>query len=97
MFRPRKIGYFFPLDRNEALAEVLRTLRKEKGMSQEALAEAAGMHWTYISMIERGRSNPTVNSLFRLADALGMDASEILRKAELYGGLGGAGLPSRGR
>lgn len=53
-------------------------------MSQEALAEAADMHWTYISMVERSRCNPTVNTLFRLADAMGLEASDILKKAERH-------------
>lgn len=81
--RQGNFSIFLALDRDKALAEILRTLRKERGMSQEKLAERADMHWTYSSMLERSRCKPTVSALFRLADALGINASEILRKAEL--------------
>jgi transcriptional regulator with XRE-family HTH domain len=84
MFLARKTRYFFALDRNEALGEVIRKLRKELGLSQEALAERADMHWTYVSMVERCRCNPSVGSLFRLADALERDASDLLKMVEMH-------------
>ena len=54
-------------------AKRIRQIREGKGLSQEALADIAGLHRTYISSIERGEKNFTVDSLERLADALNVD------------------------
>lgn len=51
-------------------------------MSQEALAEKAGLHRTYIGMIERAERNITVLGLAQIAEALGVRASVLLAKAE---------------
>jgi transcriptional regulator with XRE-family HTH domain len=47
-------------------------------MSQEQLAERADTHWTYVSGIERGRHNPGLNMIGRLAKALHVSPSELL-------------------
>jgi transcriptional regulator with XRE-family HTH domain len=65
-----------------ALAEVLRDCRLELGTTQEQLAYVAGLHPTYISMLERGKRKPTVEVLYRLADGLEVSASELLRRVE---------------
>ena len=59
---------------SQRLAVLLKTLRKQRGLSQEALAERAGLHRNFISLLERRESQPTVDTLFRLADALGVTA-----------------------
>lgn len=56
----------------------VKRLREAKGLSQEELAFDAEMHRTYVSGIERGRRNPTVTVIERLAGALGAKASELL-------------------
>jgi transcriptional regulator with XRE-family HTH domain len=56
----------------------VKRLREAKGLSQEELAFEADMHRTYVSGIERGRRNPTVTVVERLADALGAKTSELL-------------------
>lgn len=65
---------------SQRLAALIRTLRKERGLSQETLAERAGLHRNSISLIERGESQPTVDTLFRLADGLGISAVELVER-----------------
>ena len=60
-------------------AENLVAARAVKGWTQEALAERAGLARTYISEIERLKRNATLDSVERIADALGMDAELLLR------------------
>lgn len=59
-----------------------RSLRKEKDLSQEKLAELAGLDATYISGIERGKRNPSLVAIVQLAKALGV------MPGELFGGIG---------
>lgn len=60
------------------LAKNLKILRGELKMSQEDLAEATGLHRTYISGLERGVRNPTVKILEKLARALKTNPSSLL-------------------
>jgi len=48
-------------------------------ISQELLAEKAGLHRTYIGQVERGERNISVDSMERLADAVGLELWEMLR------------------
>jgi Predicted transcriptional regulators len=59
--------------------KTLRELRMERGLSQEKLAEMAGLDRNYVGMIERGERNPAVVNIVRLAKALGVKPSELLR------------------
>ena len=59
----------------------LRALRDEVGISQEELAGRSGLDRTYISGIERGRRNPSVRSLQRISDALGITLDVIFVRA----------------
>lgn len=56
----------------------IRQLRAEKGLSQEDLAEAAGLDRSYMGGVERGEHNLTVMSIKRIADALGKKPSKLL-------------------
>ncbi|MHB8391473.1 MAG: helix-turn-helix domain-containing protein [Acidobacteriaceae bacterium] len=61
---------------------VLREARSEKGLSQEAIADRAGLHRTYISQIERGLKSPSLKSLEQIANALGIPLSNLLKRLE---------------
>lgn len=66
-------------DGGRLLGQRLRQLRGQRRLSQEQLAEAAGIHVTYLSTLERGRRNPTLSVLVDLAKALDMSLSELLK------------------
>ncbi len=53
-------------------------LRKNRGLSQEKLAELTGFHRTYIGMIERGERNPALINIAIFAKTFGMSLSELL-------------------
>lgn len=56
----------------------LRTLRKERGWTQEQLARRTNRHWTYIGGLERGERNPTLIVICEVAAALGVSPRELL-------------------
>lgn len=62
----------------ELFGRRLRELRKERGLTQEALAEAADLSGNYISDLELGRKVPSLTILVRLAQALGVGGPELL-------------------
>ncbi len=66
------------MDIRERLARNLRSLRTERGWSQEALADEAGIHRTYVSDLERGARNPTITVVDKLASALGVSVGRLL-------------------
>jgi len=66
------------VDVRKRLGKNLRRLRQAKGWSQEAYAEEAGIHRTYVSDLERGARNPTIVVVEKLAVALGVSASSLL-------------------
>lgn len=57
--------------------ERVRELRKEKEISQEELADRAGVHRTYVGMIERGEKNITIVNIQKIAKALGVGIREL--------------------
>ena len=65
-------------DIRQRLATNLRKLRQASGLSQEAFADVAGIHRTYVSDLERGARNPTIAVVEKLAQGLGVTASELL-------------------
>lgn len=65
----------------EVLATNVRRLRKAKGLSQEALADLAGIHRNYLGGIERRERNVGLDNLGKLANALGVPLDELLRTA----------------
>jgi transcriptional regulator with XRE-family HTH domain len=64
------------------LGTVVKTLRREQGLTQKRLAEQAGTHHTYISHIERGAANLSWTALCKLARGLGVRRSVLVRRVE---------------
>ncbi|WP_205696031.1 helix-turn-helix domain-containing protein [Conexibacter sp. SYSU D00693] len=61
----------------ERFARNLRALRESKGLSQEAVGDAAGLHFTQVSRYERGVHEPGVTVIVNLARALGVRPSQL--------------------
>ncbi len=65
------------MDKKVVLGARIKAVRKERGWSQEQLAERVGISTQYVSNIERGKENPTLDLLLRLAQALKVSPAEI--------------------
>ncbi len=61
-----------------AFGEKVRALRKEKGLSQEALSNLAGIDRSYMGQIERGEINLTLTKIYQIADALSISPEHLL-------------------
>ena len=64
----------------KAVGQRIRNYRTQKGLSQEKLAELSGCHPTYIGQLERGEKNATLESIERIAAALGISLSKLFEK-----------------
>jgi len=64
-----------------ALGQAVRRLREEKGLTQEAVAHAAGVHPTWVSRLEGGKLNPSWGMVARVADALDVGISDLAKGA----------------
>lgn len=60
------------------LGERVRARRERLGLSQESLADACGVHWTFLGQVERGRRNLSLHNLLKIAAGLGVDACELV-------------------
>lgn len=58
-------------------AQRVRTLREAQGISQEKLAERAGLHRTYIGIVERLERNPSLVCIHKIANGLGVHVTEL--------------------
>jgi transcriptional regulator with XRE-family HTH domain len=65
-----------------AFANIIKKYRIRNRLSQEALAEMAGIHHTYVGLVERGERKPTLDVAERLARALGKKLSDLVKEAE---------------
>lgn len=65
-----------------SLGAELRKARRKAGLSQEQTAFAAGIDRSYLSQLENDRKSPTVDTLFRLCDALGQKLSVLIARVE---------------
>jgi transcriptional regulator with XRE-family HTH domain len=62
----------------ESFGKIVRSIREAKGMSIDDLADAAGLHYTYVSDVERGRRNITLKTIHALASGLKVHPSRLL-------------------
>jgi transcriptional regulator with XRE-family HTH domain len=67
---------------NVVFGKTIAGLRQSAGFSQEELADRAGIHRTYVSQIERGLKSPTIVMLTKLATALNVAPSAVMRLVE---------------
>lgn len=66
------------LGRRRAFGRRVRSLRSQRGLSQEALAELAGIHRTYVGSVERGERNIALDNIHALADALDVSPARLV-------------------
>ena len=67
---------------SSALGAVIRQRRRTLGLSQEGLAERAGIHPTHVGLIERAERTPSVEIVWRIARALDIKLSALIRRVE---------------
>jgi transcriptional regulator with XRE-family HTH domain len=67
------------MDMRKLVGKNVRRLRAEKGYTQEQFADLSGFTQQYVSDLERGTRNPTIVSLFELAQALGVQPFQLLK------------------
>ncbi len=64
------------------VGKTIQEIREKKHMSQELVSGFAGIGRTHLSAIERGERKPTLETFFKIADALGIKASELMAEIE---------------
>jgi len=70
------------LDAAVAFGKVLRRLRNDAGLTQEQLGFEANLRRTYVSILELGQQQPTLTTIFKLAQALDLSAREVIGMVE---------------
>lgn len=73
---------FVPILDSKTVGEVIASFRKRKGISQEVLSGLADIGRTHLSAIERGERKPTLETLYRISNALGVNMSDIVIEIE---------------
>lgn len=67
------------MDMRKLVGRNFARLRREKGLTQEQIEERSGLSQQYLSGLERGKRNPTVITLYELAQALGVSHVELVK------------------
>ena len=71
------------IDPSAAFGIVLRRLRRQRGLTQEALGLEADVQRNFVSLIELGQNQPTITTVFKLAAALGVKPSKMMELVQL--------------
>ena len=82
MGRPQKALIKRAQSAEEAFGLVLREIRLERALSQQALADKSGYHRTYIGLLESGEKSPSLRTIFNIATTLQVKPSEIIKSIE---------------
>lgn len=67
------------MDMRRLVGDNCARIRKERGLTQEQLAERSGLTQQYLSDLERGKRNPTIVTLYEISQALGVSHVELVR------------------
>jgi transcriptional regulator with XRE-family HTH domain len=67
------------MDMRKIVGQNFARIRREKGLTQEQIEERSGFSQQYLSGLEQGRRNPTIVTLYELAQALGVDYLDLLK------------------
>ena len=70
------------MDMRKLVGQNVRRIRLKKGLTQERFAEISGYNQQYLSDLERGKRNPTIITIYELANALGVGHLELVRPAK---------------
>ncbi|MCI0384602.1 helix-turn-helix transcriptional regulator [Streptomyces sp. CNQ085] len=70
------------LQRRRVIGDRIRAARRDRGMSQERLAELAGMDRQAVGKLELGYTSPLLDTLLRIADVLDVELSDLVRRKE---------------
>ncbi len=71
-----------PSELSDNFAAVVEKRRMEKGLSRAALAAEAGLHQTYVGLLERGKRSPNLDTAQAIAKSLGVPLSRLIMEAE---------------
>jgi len=78
LYRMRRI----PVELSDSFASVVQKHRQAKGLSRSALASQAGLHQTYVGLLERGKRSPNLDTAQAIAHSLGLSLSQLIIEAE---------------
>jgi transcriptional regulator with XRE-family HTH domain len=67
---------------SDAFSEVVKEIRERKKLSRNAVAKRAGLHQTYIGLLERGQRSPNLDTAKAIAGALGVPLAKLITQAE---------------
>lgn len=76
------LSYPYKIMLDDPFANVLKRLRTKKGLSQEEFGLEANLHRTYVSQLERGLKSPSLKTLCKIANVLGISLSEFMTLVE---------------
>lgn len=71
------------MDIKKMIGARIKSIRIKKKLTQEQVSEKMGIHTNYLSSIERGMENPTLNTIINLSNSLGVDIGEIFKSLQV--------------